>query len=352
MKILITGAAGFIGAALARKLAEKGENVLGIDSINSYYDPRIKIQRLSLCGIQFPPHLPRVSCTPATGFCREQIEIPDIPRGEWFQSGNLPSYRFMRADICDEKEMNAVFESEKPDIVVNLAAQAGVRYSIENPMEYVRCNVTGFVTLLECARRFPVKHFVYASSSSVYGGNTKTPFSEEDRVDSPVSLYAATKKSDELFAAVYSGLYGIPCTGLRFFTVYGPYGRPDMAPALFAEAILSGRKIKVFNNGDMERDFTYIDDIVEGIIRVIGKPSDSPKVYNIGHGSPTRLMDFIATLEKALGKEAEKEFLPMQPGDVKVTFADTSALRRDFGYAPETSLEEGIRCFAASLPTP
>lgn len=245
--------------------------------------------------------------------------------------------------------MERLFAEEKFDAVMNLAAQAGVRYSIENPMAYVESNLVGFVTLLECARRHPVRHFVYASSSSVYGGNTKTPFSEDDRVDNPVSLYAATKKSNELMANVYSKLYGVPTTGLRFFTVYGPWGRPDMAPMLFSDAIMSGKPIKVFNNGDLSRDFTYVEDIVAGVTRVIDSapageiPSE---VYNIGCGHPMQLMDFIRTLEEALGRKAVMEMLPMQPGDVYTTYADTRKLEEQMGYRAKVELPEGVDRFA------
>ena len=248
-------------------------------------------------------------------------------------------------DISDREALPALFGEEKFDCVVNLAAQAGVRYSIENPWAYVDSNLVGFVNILECCRHFPVGHLVYASSSSVYGGNEKTPFSEEDKVDSPVSLYAATKKADELMAACYSKLYGIPATGLRFFTVYGPWGRPDMSPVLFASAIMEGRPIKVFNNGDMMRDFTYIDDIIEGVVRVMDKAPSGSEVYNIGCSRPVRLMDFISEIETACGRPAEKIMMPMQPGDVYQTYADTSKLERDFGYRPGVTLHEGISKF-------
>ena len=248
-------------------------------------------------------------------------------------------------DIADRKALPELFAAEHFDCVVNLAAQAGVRYSIENPWAYVDSNLVGFANILECCRHYPVGHLVYASSSSVYGGNEKVPFSEDDKVDNPVSLYAATKKSNELMASCYSKLYGIKATGLRFFTVYGPWGRPDMSPMLFAKAISAGQPIKVFNNGDMMRDFTYIDDIVEGVVRVMDHAPASHEVYNIGCSNPVKLMDFISEIEDALGRKAEKLMLPMQPGDVYQTYADTSKLERDFGYRPGVSLHEGIGKF-------
>lgn len=350
MKILVTGGAGFIGSHLARRLSENGDEVVIIDNLNNYYDPALKIARLNHLGFTFPADLPFAEVTPCSGSDRSVKKVPAIPGGTTFTGTRFPSLRFMRLDICDYPALLGLFARERFDITVNLAAQAGVRYSIENPHAYVESNLVGFINMLEAARRYPVRHFVYASSSSVYGGNMKTPFSEEDRVDSPVSLYAATKKSNELMASVYSGLYKIPTTGLRFFTVYGPWGRPDMAPMLFSDAILNDRPIKVFNNGDLSRDFTYIDDIVEGIVKVISAPSeaDTPaEVFNIGAGRPVLLMDFISTLENALGKQAVKEYLPMQPGDVATTFADTSRLAARTGYAPSTTLQEGIARFAA-----
>lgn len=352
MKILVTGAAGFIGSRLAGMLAGRGDEVVGIDNLNAYYDPRLKLRRLGTLGFDFGEGLPEAVVTPAAGSVREAVRVPDIPVGRRYVSAAYPALSFVRLDIADRDAMRLLFESERFDAVVNLAAQAGVRYSIENPFAYAESNVTGFLNLLECARSCPVRHFVYASSSSVYGGNAKTPFEETDRVDSPVSLYAATKRSNELFAAVYSRLYGIPLTGLRFFTVYGPAGRPDMAPMLFADAIMQGRPIKVFNNGDMKRDFTYVDDIAEGVIRVLDAPrpagagADTSRVYNIGCGHPVGLMDFIGEMERALGRKAVLEMYPMQPGDVPVTFADTGALARDFGYEPRTLLREGIGEFA------
>ncbi len=308
MKILVTGAAGFIGFHLTQRLLGRGDSVVGVDNLNDYYPVALKRARLA--------------------------EIGDRPR-----------FRFVEADIADRRALPELFAEEKFDAVVNLAAQAGVRYSIENPWAYVESNLVGFVNVLECCRRHPVKHLVYASSSSVYGGNEKTPFSEEDKVDSPVSLYAATKKSDELLASCYCSLYGIRATGLRFFTVYGPWGRPDMSPMLFASAISARRPIKVFNNGDMMRDFTYIDDIVEGVVRVLDRAPERHEVYNIGCGRPVKLTDFIGEMENAVGCPAEKIMLPMQPGDVYRTYADTSKLERDFDYKPGVTLHEGIAKF-------
>lgn len=312
-KILVTGAAGFIGFHLAKRLLERGDEIVGIDNMNDYYTPKLKEARLA-------------------------------------QIVNHPSFKFIKGDIADRELIPRLFEDEKFDKVVNLAAQAGVRYSIENPFAYVDSNLVGFANILECCRHNGTKHLVYASSSSVYGGNKKVPFSEEDKVDNPVSLYAATKKANELMASCYTKLYGFPATGLRFFTVYGPWGRPDMAPILFATAIRDGKPIKVFNNGDMMRDFTYVDDIVEGIIRVLdSKGNEAPKegetlhaVYNIGCSNPVKLMDFIDTIEEAMGKKAEKIMMPMQPGDVYQTYADTTRLEQDMGYKPHVSLKEGI----------
>ena len=307
MKILVTGAAGFIGFHLVRRLLDRGDTVVGIDNLNDYYPVVLKKARLA--------------------------EI----RGELF--------RFVQMDIADREALPALFAAERFDAVVNLAAQAGVRYSIENPWAYIDSNLVGFANVLECCRHYPVRHLVYASSSSVYGGNEKTPFSESDKVDDPVSLYAATKKANELMASCYCKLYDIRATGLRFFTVYGPWGRPDMSPMLFASAISAGRPIKVFNGGDMMRDFTYIDDIIEGVVRVLDKAPARHEVYNIGCSHPVRLMDFIAEIESALGRPAEKVMLPMQPGDVYQTFADTAKLERDMGYKPGVTLHEGIAHF-------
>ena len=302
MKILVTGAAGFIGSALATRLLARGDEVIGLDNLNDYYPVALKKARLAL----------------------------------------NPSMRFIDGDIADRETLPKLFEKERFDAVVNLAAQAGVRYSIENPWAYIESNIVGFENILECCRHYPVSHLVYASSSSVYGGNEKVPFSEDDKVDNPVSLYAATKKSNELMASCYSKLYGIYATGLRFFTVYGPWGRPDMSPMLFATAISRGEAIKVFNGGDMMRDFTYIDDIVEGIVRVLDAPGSGHSVYNIGCSNPVKLMDFISEIEGAMGCEAQKIMLPMQPGDVYQTYADTTRLEKDFGYKPRVTLHEGI----------
>lgn len=326
MKILVTGAAGFIGFHLTRSLAERGDDVVGLDCINDYYDVNLKYGRLAENGID-----------------RECVSD-----GKMTKSSKYDNMRFVKMKLEDRDMLQDLFERERFDKVMNLAAQAGVRYSLENPYAYVDSNLVGFVNLLECCRHYPVKHLVYASSSSVYGTNAKVPFSEDDRVDTPVSLYAATKKADELMAHTYSHLYGIPSTGLRFFTVYGPWGRPDMSPILFADAMTKGEPIKVFNNGDMSRDFTYIDDIVEGTLRVIDKAPEGRtpyRIYNIGCGHPTRLMDFIHTIEACLGKKAVMKMLPMQPGDVYRTYADTTRLETEMGYKPKVQLEEGIRAF-------
>lgn len=328
-KILVTGAAGFIGFHLTRRLIEAGYEVVGLDSINDYYDVRLKYARLAELGVE------------------------QVVEGQMATSSRYASLRFLKGDLCNRALLEELFISEQFDGVVNLAAQAGVRYSLKNPMAYIDSNVTGFVHLLECCRHYAVKHLVYASSSSVYGGNTKVPFSEEDRVDNPVSLYAATKKTNELMAACYTRLYGFAATGLRFFTVYGPWGRPDMAPMLFTKAILAGEPIKVFNEGNLSRDFTYIDDIVEGVVRVMQrevKPAEH-QIFNIGGGRPMPLIDFIHTLEKALGQEAVMQLLPMQPGDVYTTYADTTRLQEAVGYRPTTTLEEGIARFVAWYQT-
>ena len=332
MRILVTGAAGFIGAALACRLAGRGDDVVGMDNINDYYDVRLKYGRMQECGIDYGK---------------------SISAGETRVSSLYPNYSFVRMDLTDREAMSSLFRNGHFDVVVNLAAQAGVRYSITNPYAYLDSNLVGFMNILECCRNFGVGYLVYASSSSVYGMCDTVPFRETDRVDNPVSLYAATKKSNELMAHAYSKLYGLPVTGLRFFTVYGPWGRPDMAPMLFATAISRGEPIKVFNNGDMSRDFTFVDDIANGTIGVIDhKPvaSECPhgmpyKIYNIGCSSPVRLMDFISEIENALGKEAKKVFLPMQPGDVYQTYADSSLLEKEVGYHPSTSLHDGIGRF-------
>lgn len=341
MKILITGAAGFIGSALMDRLAGTGDEVVGLDSLNSYYDVRMKFARLRRCGFAVPD-----GCRDEeTGECREDV----FPFGAELE--NAAGCRFIRLKIDDRSGMEELFRRERFDMVVNLAAQAGVRYSVSHPYSYLESNLTGFLVLLECCRCFGVRKLLFASSSSVYGMNPHVPYSETDMTDSPASLYAATKKSDELMAYAYSSLYGISVAGLRYFTVYGPWVRPDMAPMLFADAIMSGRQIKVFNNGDLMRDFTYIDDIVEGTVRVMGLLSSGGdegkfRIYNIGASSPVRLMDFIRELEDALGRKAGMTFLPMQPGDVYGTYADVSRLAEETGYRPSVSLHDGIRRFA------
>ncbi len=332
MKILVTGAAGFIGSRCAEMFAARGDEVVGIDSLNDYYSPKLKLHRLSAAGIQ------------ADGDMKPCLRV---------QSERWPNYSFYRLDIEDKGAMDMLFGQYRFDKVLHLAAQAGVRYSISNPYAYMRSNWVGFLNILEACRNFGISHLVYASSSSVYGMNTKVPFSEDDVVVSPVSLYAASKKSNELMAHAYCKLYGIPCTGLRYFTVYGPSGRPDMAPMLFAKAIHGQAPIKVFNNGDMMRDFTYIDDIANGTLAVVDhNPEPNPRagglpyrVYNIGLGQPVSLMDFIAEIERCMGREAKKVFLPMQPGDVSRTWADTSKLQTEIGYKPKVGLGEGISRF-------
>lgn len=313
-KILVTGAAGFIGFHLSKLLLQKGVTVIGFDNINDYYDVNLKYARLAIL---------------------EKFE----------------NFTFVKGDLADKTAVDNLFSENKFDIVVNLAAQAGVRYSIENPQAYIESNVIGFFNILEACRNNPVEHLLYASSSSVYGNQQKTPFSTDDDVSKPISLYAATKKSNELMAYTYSHLYGIPSTGLRFFTVYGPYGRPDMAYFSFTQKIMKGETIKIFNNGDMYRDFTYVDDIVKGIENMLCNPpeadenGDRATVYNIGNNSPEKLMYFIETLEKALGKTAQKEFLPMQPGDVYQTYADVTPLIEKYGFKPSTSIEDGLARF-------
>lgn len=329
-KILVTGAAGFIGFHLCQRLINDGYEVVGIDNINDYYDINLKYSRLKELGID------RLASSNFHNVVKSDIY------GDQFL--------FLRLNLEDRIELPNLFEKHNFDAVINLAAQAGVRYSLENPMAYVDSNLVGFVNILECCRHHKIQHLVYASSSSVYGENPKVPFSEEDRVDYPVSLYAATKKANELMAHTYSYLYQLPTSGLRFFTVYGPYGRPDMAPILFASAVTEDRPIKVFNNGDMSRDFTYIDDIVNGIVITLKNPpvitSENPyyQVFNIGNGSPVSLMDFINTLENELGCEAQKLMMPMQPGDVPRTWSDTSLLR-SLGYESTTSVQQGVKVF-------
>lgn len=335
MRILITGAAGFIGSALFARLAARGDEVTGIDNLNAYYDVRLKYARLR-----------------ANGFAvADNADAVPPGYGETLCNRIFPSCRFIRMSIDDRERMETLFREGKFDKVVNLAAQAGVRYSITDPYSYLQSNLSGFLTVLECCRHAGVRHLVFASSSSVYGLGSEVPYKESGNTDRPASLYAATKKADELMAHAYCHLYGIRMTGLRYFTVYGPWGRPDMAPMLFTGAIMRGEPIKVFNMGDLMRDFTYIDDIVEGTVRVMdssGEPdgqSDSFKVYNIGCSSPVKLMDFISEIESAVGRTAEKVFLPMQPGDVYETYADTSSLEHDTGYRPSVSLHEGIGRF-------
>lgn len=323
--VLVTGCAGFIGYHLSKRLLEEGRNVIGVDILNDYYDVRLKNDRLK-------------------------------------QLLKNPNFTFYKVDLADQERLQEIFKKTAIDVVVNLAAQAGVRYSIQNPYAYVNSNLVGFVNILECCRHNKVRHLVFASSSSVYGANTKMPFSVHDNVDHPVSLYAATKKSNELMAHTYSHLYDLPCTGLRFFTVYGPWGRPDMALFLFTKAILADQPIKVFNHGKMQRDFTYIDDIVEGVIRVIASiPDPNPlwsgqspdpgtsykyyKIYNIGNNNPVQLSDFIKEIETALGREAKKQFMDIQPGDVPATYADVDDLMRDVGFRPATPLATGIKNF-------
>lgn len=313
--VLITGAAGFIGFYLSKRLLENGMEVIGFDNVNDYYDVSLKEDRLAILN-------------------------------------KFPGFTFQKGDLADKEAVNALFATYKPAVVVNLAAQAGVRYSIDNPEAYISSNVVGFFNILEACRKFPVEHLVYASSSSVYGGNDKVPFCTTDQVDRPVSLYAATKKSNELMAYSYAKLYGIKLTGLRFFTVYGPMGRPDMAYFKFAKKIMNDEPIQIYNNGDMYRDFTYIDDIVTGIVNILDHPPVADdlgacyKIYNIGNNKPEKLMDYISVLERSLGKEAKKEFLPMQPGDVYQTYADVADLMKDYDFKPETTIEEGLKQFA------
>ena len=342
MKILVTGTAGFIGFHLAERLASRGDEVVGLDNINDYYDQRVKYGRLDFSG----------------------IDHNAVEYGSMVRSSKHDGYRFIKLDLEDKERIDELFSTEKFDAVCNLAAQAGVRYSLSNPEAYISSNIVGFMNLLEACRHNGVHNLCYASSSSVYGLNELQPFSVHHNVDHPVSLYAASKKTNELMAHTYSHLYGIATTGLRFFTVYGPWGRPDMALFLFTKAALEGRPIDVFNYGEMQRDFTYIDDIVEGVIRVIDNPaqpnpdwsgaspdpgsSSAPyRVYNIGNNQPVRLMDFISAIEKALGTTIEKNMLPIQPGDVPSTYADVSDLVRDFGYKPETPVQEGVDRFIA-----
>lgn len=338
--ILVTGAAGFIGFHLSKKLLNEGWTVVGYDNLNDYYDPKLKLARLRELG----------------------VDTESIAHGQWARVTDK-SFSFIQAGLEEMDVLESVFSNYNLDAVCNLAAQAGVRYSIENPHAYISSNIVGFTNILELCRKYEIAHLAYASSSSVYGLNMETPFSTHHGTNHPVSLYAATKKSNELMAHVYSKLYNLPTTGLRFFTVYGPWGRPDMSPMLFANSIVNDKPIKVFNYGNMGRDFTYVDDIIEGVYRVILKPATASsewdnhhpdpasssvpyRVYNIGSSSPVRLLDYIQTMEQAFGKEAQKELLPMQAGDVLETFCDVSDLEKDFAYRPSTTLREGLAAFA------
>ncbi len=327
MKILVTGAAGFIGFHLCNHLLKEGHEIVGLDNLNNYYDPKLKFDRLKQLGI-----------------ARGQVQ-------DWNhvgKSAHQSRFSFIKLDLQNKDELKALFETHKFDIVCNLAAQAGVRYSIENPDLYVASNVVGFLNILECCRSEKVAKLVYASSSSVYGNSSEVPFKETQTVDQPISVYAATKKSNELLAHTYSHLHGIQTIGLRFFTVYGPWGRPDMAMFLFTDAILNEKPIKVFNNGNLSRDFTYISDIIEGVATVILTETDSKNaIYNIGNSKPVKLLDFIEALEKELGRTAIKEMQPMQDGDVNHTWADVTALYNAYGYKPSVSVEEGIASFVS-----
>lgn len=325
MKVLVTGAAGFIGSFLAERLAKRGDEVVGLDNLNAYYPVSLKLDRLNRLGIK---------------------EVGE--ESVFITSTVYDNFRFIKMDLADREGMATLFEQERFDAVCNLAAQAGVRYSIDNPETYVQSNIVGFLHVLEGCRHTHVKHLVYASSSSVYGLNKQIPFKETDQVDQPVSLYGATKKADELMAFSYSQLYGLPTTGLRYFTVYGPWGRPDMAPNLFLKEILSDGTIQVFNHGDLQRDFTYIADVIDATLRILDFPSKEAipyRIYNVGNSSPVALMDFIQLLESHAGKTVKKNFKEMQPGDVKSTYADTSRLEKDIHYKPKTSVEEGTRLF-------
>jgi len=327
MKILVTGAAGFIGYHLCEQLIKLGHDVVGLDNINDYYDVNLKLARLKELGIS-----------------ESKIQYNKSINSNLYNE----KFQFIKLNLEDQENLPLLFNENSFDVVCNLAAQAGVRYSIEKPMKYIESNIVGFANLLECVRNTKVQKLVYASSSSVYGLNEKTPFATDDNVDNPISMYAATKKSNELMAHTYSHLFGIETIGLRFFTVYGPWGRPDMAMFLFTDAILNNKPIKVFNEGNLSRDFTYIDDIVVGVINTIEKKNPNKSLYNlynIGNGSPVRLNDYIKEIEVATGKIAERIMMPMQPGDVEQTWADTSALLKDYNYKPTTKIEKGIKEF-------
>lgn len=324
MKILVTGTLGFIGYHLTKRLISEGYEVVGIDNINNYYDVNLKYNKLPILG----------------------IEENQIKNNKCYSSKKYQNFRFIKLDIFDREKVEGLFKDENFDIVCNLAAQAGVQYSIENPHTYIENNVTGFINILDACRKTNVKHFIYASSSSVYGNREEVPFKETDNVDHPISLYAASKKANELMAHAYSHLYDLKTTGLRFFTVYGPWGRPDMAPFIFIKNIIEKNTITVFNDGNMDRDFTYVDDIIEGITLLIkGEKKYNYKIYNIGNSSPVNLSDFVKTIEKAVGEKAQIKYRPMRDGDVIKTYADTSSLTNDFGYKPNTSIEEGIGKF-------
>ncbi|MCK0192567.1 NAD-dependent epimerase [Arenibacter sp. F20364] len=332
MKILVTGAAGFIGFHVTRLLMKKGHEVIGLDNINDYYDTNLKFDRLKELGISY----------------KNAKKFNKLSTSRT----NPDSFRFIRLNLEDREALPLLFQKNHFEVVCNLAAQAGVRYSLENPEAYIDSNIVGFLNILECCRHYNIEHLVYASSSSVYGLNKKVPFETTDNVDHPISLYAATKKSNELMAHTYSHLYGFASTGLRFFTVYGPWGRPDMAMFLFTDAIIQGKPIKVFNQGQMERDFTYIDDIAEGVVRVIEKDTkerinkrQSYKIYNIGNNNSVKLLDFIEAIENNLGIRAKREYLPMQAGDVEKTWANVEALINDFDYKPNTPIQKGIELF-------
>ena len=322
-KVLITGAAGFIGFHLVKKLAQNNFDITGIDNLNEYYDPQLKYDRLKQLGVKIDVN------------SKNQSSL---------QSEVLPHFKYIKMDLIEMDRLSELFKKEKFDIVVHLAAQAGVRYSIESPEVYIQSNIIGFFNILECSKNNKVNHLIYASSSSVYGNNEKVPFSETDSVDFPISMYAATKKSNELMAHSYSHIHKLPTTGLRFFTVYGPWGRPDMAAYLFTKSVMDETPIKVFNNGELYRDFTYIDDIIDGITRVVEQNDKTGyALYNIGNNKPAHLLEFISTIEKYTGKTAKKELFPMQPGDVYKTYADIDALSSAVGYKPITDIDEGIK---------